>query len=190
MISAPYPKAPTEIKVSANTPTFSELTMITGRWLADAELLKIDALRLIGEMVAEPGERYPYSLRRPYNRYKTGSITVHYKTIRFVEYNNICVHGDFYRIVVTEGGRAGHELLDGFQLVNYFGGQSEDGRTADQLGQTNDNLYIPGDWEAIIPPAYEQAKAIQLEQENAAEMKQRNQLLERIGLKGKNHDRK
>lgn len=156
---APYrveaPRCPAEIPADYSA---TDIQLLLRQWVKDAEDTgKISDLVKVVKTLGEKGEPYPYLKREPFVRFKQGAYTLHYKETTTITNKNEVFSGEFFTLVVTQGGREGYELIDGFKLVNYFGLISIEDHwdyqyrifaanrpTADGV---EGNLYLPGDWE-------------------------------------------
>ena len=181
-----YPPAPENISVSAESPTLEQLQATMAYWL-DTAAEKIQQLKLIGEELGVKGERYPHSLWEPYHRYRVGEITLHYKTFRALcqkQVTNVTVGGDYWQIIVTEGGEKGFELIDGFKHVNFTAGKPNNHIHEPVLKryQAEHNIYIPGEWENILLPQFYKAIEKINTRHAQQEAEERSKLIERMGL--------
>lgn len=182
-----YPKSPENIAVQQDSPSLADLKDVLAHWLQEASE-KIAQLKLIGVELAVPGHKqYPYSLRTLPRRFKVGNLTLHYKEFPTLEQKYITsttVNGKFWRVIVTEGGTDGVELLDGFQYVNYTAGMPEFQIHEDLLSryQEDYNLYIPGEWESALLNYHHKAIAKINARNKEKEMSERARLLEMMGL--------
>lgn len=188
--SPPIPASPADIQVTKASPTAAELEGYLAAWLTQAEQKKaIDDLSLIGRTLAKPGEPYKYSKRTPPNRFRIDAVCLHYSPHSYISGVATTVHGNFERIVVTVGGEAPFELINGKQVVSIFRG-----RAFDQFGKTSQwmpaelkermvgNFYLPGSWEETLLVYRKQAIHKLNEFQAKNDQFKRRDLLTKIGL--------
>lgn len=181
---------PEDLIITATSPTADELQDYIDAWLSDAIAAdKINRLCLIGRTLGIDGEKYKYSGRTPPKRYRVGDVCLHYSASVYITGTNRTIHGAFENIIVTVGGDAPFELIDGTRKVDVFQGQvfNELGKPSKTVppeleAETRFNFYLPGDWEDVLLPEFKTATkkiaAIKADQNDI----RRRELLERIGL--------
>jgi len=194
-IQVAVPESPQHIgDISEAYPTLDELKEMTAVWLEAALAAgKIEKLFFIGRMLGELGATYPHSKRIPPRRVSVGEACLHYQIQRSMMSGQVAIHGNFEVITVTVGGEEPHELLGGRRAVCVLKGDAHDPFTkikfthapqvvTDRIAK---NYFIPGDWEGSLLELYGKAKKVNESLVAKKYNNQRNDLLQRIGVRNR-----